>query len=126
MGPYPHLPEKDGGGAPFLDPQETVTIPEVEPEVVPLVPGFLENRRADVEIIPSLVTSGAYARIQRLGHNMKGCGESYGFPRITDIGRALEKAAREEDGPKVLALTAELSKVLASIQLAVAKLGSSS
>jgi HPt (histidine-containing phosphotransfer) domain-containing protein len=40
---------------------------------------------------------GEFELVERLGHSMKGCGTSFGFPTITDIGAALEQSAGSAD-----------------------------
>jgi HPt (histidine-containing phosphotransfer) domain-containing protein len=38
-----------------------------------------------------------FAAIRDLGHKLSGTGAGYGFPRISEIGAALEAAARSSD-----------------------------
>ena len=90
---------------------------DVDPEVAELVPGFIDNRRVDVQNIRRYLEQRSFAEIQRLGHNMKGCGESYGFPRISEIGRELERAARAGDAETVAKLNDELEGFLRRISL---------
>ncbi|MBI5493972.1 MAG: hypothetical protein HY904_03035 [Deltaproteobacteria bacterium] len=87
----------------------------VEEEVVLLVPDFIENRRRDAEAIPHLAHAGAFGQVQRLGHNMKGCGVSYGFPSISEIGRDLSAAAKQGNVNEILRLNNELSRILESL-----------
>ncbi len=87
----------------------------VDPEAVPLVPAFVENRRVDAANIPLLVQSGVFQQIQRLGHNMKGNGVMYGFPRIGELGAAFMTAAAQGDGPCVLRLNDALVTLLEAI-----------
>jgi CheY-like chemotaxis protein/HPt (histidine-containing phosphotransfer) domain-containing protein len=68
-----------------------------DPEVAPLIPAFLENRRADAGKLHALIDAGEWPVIQAMGHKMKGTGRGYGFARISEIGRALEDAGREHD-----------------------------
>src|SRR4029450_2297339 len=65
-----------------------------------LVPGFLENRRRDVEAIAAALAHADYENVRILGHNMKGSGAGYGLNRITEIGASLGQAAggREAGG----------------------------
>ena len=43
------------------------------------------------------LTLGDFETVERLGHNMKGAGASFGFQAITDIGAALEQEAGSVD-----------------------------
>jgi HPt (histidine-containing phosphotransfer) domain-containing protein len=38
-----------------------------------------------------------YPAISRLGHQLKGSGTSYGFDEFSEIGSALERAAKKHD-----------------------------
>ncbi|MEX2270316.1 MAG: response regulator [Vicinamibacterales bacterium] len=68
-----------------------------DPEVAPLIPAFLENRRADSGRLRALIDAGDWPAVQSMGHKMKGTGRGYGFARISEIGRALEDAGREQN-----------------------------
>jgi CheY-like chemotaxis protein len=61
-------------------------------EILAIVPAFLDARRDDVHALTRALASGDYARIQTIGHRLKGTGRSYGFDDISEIGRALEEA----------------------------------
>ena len=91
-----------------------VTVP-VDPDLEELVPGFLENRRKDVATLTGAMQTGDLKIVCLLGHRMKGDGGGYGFQAISEIGEALEQAARREDwkviAEKIQALTAFLAQV---------------
>lgn len=65
----------------------------VDSELQELIPGYLEKRLLDVDVVLSALESGDFVSIQSIGHKMKGTGGSYGFDMITEIGRNMEKAA---------------------------------
>jgi CheY-like chemotaxis protein len=67
------------------------------PNLAPLIPAFLQNRRQDVLTMRSALARGDFETVQRLGHDMKGAGSSFGFQAITNIGAALEQAAAKAD-----------------------------
>jgi HPt (histidine-containing phosphotransfer) domain-containing protein len=62
-----------------------------------IVPGFLENRRRDVQTLETALRESNLAQIQTIGHRMKGDGGGYGFDAISVMGAALEQAAARED-----------------------------
>ena len=62
-----------------------------------VIPGYLDTRREDVRTLLEAVERSDYETIHALGHKMSGTGGSYGFPRITEIGAAIERAAKERD-----------------------------
>ena len=89
-----------------------------DPEIAPLVPGFLENRRADVTVFKDAVQAADFRRVESLAHRMKGTGRGFGFVVISRIGGDLEVAAQEQDQTKVLALIDELEGYLTRVRVA--------
>jgi HPt (histidine-containing phosphotransfer) domain-containing protein len=73
-----------------------------------IVPGFLENRRRDVQTLEASLQENNLAQIQLIGHRMRGDGGGYGFDAISLIGAALEQAAAREDRDAIRRHTAEL------------------
>ncbi len=89
---------------------------KIDPDIEDLIPGFLANRRRDVESLKSLVAKQDYAAVRVIGHSMKGAGGGYGFDLITEIGDAIESAALRVDGDAIMAATAELADYLARVE----------
>ena len=81
--------------------QDNKIIVLIDSELKDLIPGFLSNRRQDVIKMQTALADGDYDTIRLLGHSMKGAGGGYGFDTITDIGKALETAAREKNAQKL-------------------------
>lgn len=81
------------------------------------VPGYLESRREDVRSIRSALERSDYEAIRGLGHKMSGTGTGYGFPPISEIGQAIERAAREHDPAQVAARASELAAYLDRVEL---------
>lgn len=71
--------------------------PASDPAVAALLPAFLARRAEDARLLEAAVASGDFATITGIGHRLKGLGSTYGFPAITDAGRALEGAGAERD-----------------------------
>ena len=76
-------------------------IVHVDEEIEDLIPGFLENRRKDVNTLQEVLTHSDYETIKTLGHAMKGAGGGYGFDTITDIGSSLEIAAKQKNTEEI-------------------------
>ena len=84
-------------------------------DVWEMVPTFLGNRERDVAALRTALEAGDSSTIQRLGHNMKGAGAAYGFPEITNLGAALETAARTADDATARSLTEQLADYLSRV-----------
>jgi len=85
-----------------------------------LVPDFIRNRRVDVEASRAALQAGDFDTLRVRGHNMAGNGGAFGFPDITDIGRALELAARSLDVAGVEACVGRLADYLDRIEVVYA------
>jgi len=88
---------------------------EIDPMIADLVPDFLVERARDVEDTRAMLAQGDINSIARLGHNMKGSGLSYGFIRITEVGRRIEEAAKRSDFAGIELATAELERFLSEV-----------
>ena len=80
-----------------------------------LVPHYLASVRRDMDTILAGVEARDCAIAGRLGHQMKGTGEGYGFPEITRAGAAVELASQSanesEIRRQILALAHYLDRV---------------
>jgi CheY-like chemotaxis protein len=102
-----------------------ITAAEDEPDVVviddkdtaPLVPAFLDNRREEVATMRSLLEQANFARIESIGHKLKGTGKSYGFAAISRIGGDIERAAHQHDAGAMERLVSELDAYLSHVQV---------
>jgi HPt (histidine-containing phosphotransfer) domain-containing protein len=90
---------------------------EIDQELMPVVPEYLEHRRRDCAEIKRLLASGGLARIQVMGHRMKGSGGSFGFDEISAIGEALEFAAQVSDADGIRTAVGRLEGYLARISV---------
>ena len=86
-----------------------------------IIPGFLENRRRDVQILEAALQENNLVQIQIIGHRMRGDGGGYGFDAISTMGAALEEAAAREDQGAIRRHTAELLDFLARLAVVYRK-----
>jgi signal transduction histidine kinase/DNA-binding response OmpR family regulator len=82
-----------------------------------LIPGFLQNRRQDVIAMLDALDRDDFETVESLGHDMRGAGGSWGFQDITDIGAALERAAKSTDTDASRKSVGELSKYLDRVEI---------
>jgi CheY-like chemotaxis protein len=73
-----------------------------------LARNYLAARRKEAPVFQEFLEHSDFDSIRRLAHNLKGTGTSYGFPDITRLGAAAERAAKESDKPEVSKQMADL------------------
>jgi CheY-like chemotaxis protein len=88
-----------------------------DPDIAPLMPSFLENRRRDAQSMRALLERAAFADIQSIGHNMKGTGRSYGVDAISRIGAEIEQRAHRQDATSVATALDRLDELLGRIKV---------
>ena len=93
----------------------------IDPGLEEIVPGFLENRRRDVQTLETALQQNNLAQIHLIGHRMKGDGGGYGFDAISMLGAALEQAAARADRVAIQRYTAELIDFLARVTVVYRK-----
>ncbi len=78
------------------EPTDHLTV-EICRDLEGIVPTFLGNREKDVRTLRDALIKHDFRTVQTIGHRMKGDGGGFGFDRITEIGAAMERAAKLED-----------------------------
>ncbi|MEI6314584.1 MAG: Hpt domain-containing protein, partial [Syntrophus sp. (in: bacteria)] len=89
----------------------------VDEDLQDLIPGYLAGRHKDIAAIRAALTSGDYEAIRSIGHKMKGSGGGYGFDEITNIGRAIEDAAKIDHGEEILRQTEALKTYMERVEI---------
>jgi len=92
-------------------------IVHIDADLEDLIPGFLQKRREDIKSILTALEVGDYKTIRILGHSMKGTGGGYGFDTISDIGHAIEQAAKGRNSKDILKKTNELAGYIEKIEI---------
>ena len=87
----------------------------IDPGLEEIVPGFLENRRRDVQTLETALQQDDLNTIRVIGHRMKGDGGGYGFDVISTIGDGMERAAAREDRDAIRRHTADLIDFLTRV-----------
>jgi HPt (histidine-containing phosphotransfer) domain-containing protein len=86
------------------------------PEILEMIPRYLENRRRDVGTIDAAVAKADAHTIQQIAHNLKGSGAGYGFPGLSALGREIESLAKEGACDRIAPLNRELDRQLQRLQ----------
>jgi signal transduction histidine kinase/CheY-like chemotaxis protein len=95
---------------------ELPSVAEVESWLKPVIPAYLEKRRADLVKLKTALEQGDYDTVRTLGHQMAGSGAGYGFAQITEIGGALEESALAGDTPRIRNGIVQLERYLNDIR----------
>jgi HPt (histidine-containing phosphotransfer) domain-containing protein len=104
---------------PSLAPDELIII---APDSVAgrLLPAFLDRRVKDLALIDEELARNGFRVIERIGHNWKGIGRSYGFDAVSVVGAAIERAARQHDAAEIRRQAAALAEYLRRVRIAPA------
>jgi HPt (histidine-containing phosphotransfer) domain-containing protein len=97
-------------------PEEKIVI-HADPEIADLIPRFLENRHKDIDSIRACLNQGDFEAIRMLGHSMKGAGGGYGFQGISEIGKQIEDAAKQNSNELVQEGLNQLNRYLARVEV---------
>ena len=89
----------------------------VDPDLDDLVPEFLENCDTYVQQMRDALDRGDYETVRDVGHGLKGAGGSYGFDTITDLGKAIEEAAKKADATEVANSVTALENYLQRLEV---------
>jgi len=95
-------------------PSQPLAAPLAEPEssLSALAPRYLENMNKQLTALRLAESLEEYDTIQRVGHNLHGTGASFGFPLITEVGIALEQAAKDRAMTEIRAAITEFQEHL--------------
>jgi hypothetical protein len=88
-----------------------------EPSVKELLPGFLENRRRDLERMGEALHAGDLAAIRDLGQNIRCFSRVYGLDELTEMGEEIRSAAEACSTLRILQLQRRLADYLARVEL---------
>ncbi len=72
-----------------------------DPILQELLPGYLARRREEVGTLEDALARGDFDKLRIIGHNLHGSGGAYGLDRVSEFGKALEKAARADDSEAI-------------------------
>ena len=83
-----------------------------------LIPVFMANRRKELENLRAALAAADFEQLRQLGHRMRGVGNSYGFERVSSLGKEIEEAARSGDKTSLENHIAEYGDYLSRVQIA--------
>lgn len=99
------------------DSDQSLIIVKIDQEMEAIVPMYLNKKQQELESVEQLLKDEDFAQIEVIGHRIKGSGASYGFPDLTELGFAMEMAARDKDNKAIQASLQKIRSYLSRIQI---------
>ena len=82
-----------------------------------LIPTFMKNRTKELDTLRIALAGGDFEELRRLGHRMKGVGNSYGFEKVSELGRQIEDDAKTGDRSELDAHIADYADYLGRVKI---------
>jgi HPt (histidine-containing phosphotransfer) domain-containing protein len=95
---------------------QTITV-TVAKDLEDLVPTFMKNRGKELETLRAALAAGDFEQMRQLGHRMKGVGNSYGFEKVSQLGKQIEDQAKAGDRAALGTYLDEYADYLARVQI---------
>jgi HPt (histidine-containing phosphotransfer) domain-containing protein len=99
-----------------MTPHDKIVV-HVDVELAELIPGFLGNQQKALATMQEALRQQDFATIKKVGHGMKGSGGGYGFDAVTDLGSAIEEAAKVSNDTEIVTCLASLADYLARVEV---------
>lgn len=97
--------------------EEQSILVTVERDLEDLIPAFMARRHEDVGKLRGALEAGDVETLRVIGHSMKGTGGGYGFDGLSEIGAAIESAAKAGDLARAGEWLARLEDYLARVKV---------
>ncbi len=95
---------------------EPITV-TVAKDLEDLIPTFMKNRGKELETLRAALAAGDFEQLRQIGHRMKGVGNSYGFEKVSQLGKQIEDGAKASDRAALGAQIGEYESYLASVKI---------
>ena len=89
----------------------------VQKDLEDLIPVFMSNRKKELDTLRIALAAADFEQLRQLGHRMRGVGNSYGFSRISDIGKDVEDGARSGDRALLESAIVKYADFLSKVQI---------
>ena len=94
----------------------TVTV-TVAKDLADLIPVFFKNRQKELENLRGALAAADFEQLRQLGHRMKGVGNSYGFEKVSTLGKQIEDGAKSNDRAGLEAAITQYADYLARVKI---------
>ena len=92
----------------------TVTVAK---DLEDLIPTFMKNRAKELDTLRTALAGGDMEQLRQLGHRMKGVGNSYGFEKVSVLGKQVEDGAKSGDRAGLEAAISQYAEYLARVKI---------
>jgi HPt (histidine-containing phosphotransfer) domain-containing protein len=75
---------------------------------------YIERRQRDLEELKQAINAGNLEPFQRIGHQLKGNGATYGYEELGELGRRMEEAGNNKSTAEAEACLAEFIRWIAA------------
>ena len=87
-----------------------------DPDIAEILGGFVGRLQEQLDAMRSALAFGNYEELRSLAHKLKGAGGSYGYPALSEKGRALENAAKNRSAAAAGPALDAVSTLIEAIQ----------
>lgn len=87
----------------------------VDKSIIKLIPSYLKNRRQDIARMKKALALSDFELIEYLSHKMKGSGSAYGFMKISEFSRQIERFAQKKEAEAIKDVMTQLENYLKSL-----------
>lgn len=84
------------------------------------MPTFLSNRAKEAVALRAALDKGDMEQLRQLGHRMKGVGNSYGFEKVSSLGKLIEDHAKAVNKAGLKTCLSEYTDYLAKVKVVYA------
>lgn len=95
----------------------------VDADLEPIMDRYFAIQQKELSLMDEAIVDGDAKTLSRLGHKLKGTGTSYGFPRLTELGLAIENAGKDEDLPKAQELISQARNYIENVEVVYQEIG---
>jgi HPt (histidine-containing phosphotransfer) domain-containing protein len=96
------------------DQAQTITVAK---DLEDLIPTFMKNRAKELDTLRAALSGGDMEQLRQLGHRMKGVGNSYGFEKVSTLGKQIEDGAKSNDRAGLEACIVQYADYLARVKI---------
>lgn len=78
---------------------------------------YIQRRKSDFTECMKAIESGDFSFLEKVGHQVKGNAETFGFDELSPIGIALESAAKSKDLAMAKKIVKQFGDIIESIRI---------